>query len=414
MMRSNRGAARVSLIWLIGSLVVTLVAIAAFFIAQTDLTTQRELVEEAQAAQQTAEQQTDAEAEFGRSLTRAVGWFDRESADPRTDMETMATARDSFRDAFGITDQTAETIEDLLPLAIGAYDSKSKELASVQLRVQNLEGEIQTARRTLSDVTNKKDSELADLRRQLSEEAEKYTSNEQDAATRLANAQAQVNDVDTRLRQRERDYDQAIRTAEKEMDQLEGRISSLSRALAFQKEPDRPDGTVLTVSDSLPLGWIDLGTENRLPRGMVFRVRSSSLSNPRDKAWAEVTDVDVDKAEVRFFDVADPFDPVVPGDLLINPVYDPDGGRNAVLAGRFTTPNEKELRLYLDRIGINVQDELEPDTHYLIVGSPIFQDEDGELLEEPRQVQELGVYREAADRNVNIVPLSDIRSYFRL
>ena len=105
--------------------------------------------------------------------------------------------------------------------------------------------------------------------------------------------------------------------------------------------------------------------------------------------------------------------PVVAGDYIVNPVYDPDGSYNAVMAGRFSGLYAKEqLTSLLGDIGIRVQDELDLTTNFLIVGEPVMQDEDGYPLEEPLEPSDLPVYQEAQAKSVQIIPLSQIEQFF--
>ena len=67
----------------------------------------------------------------------------------------------------------------------------------------------------------------------------------------------------------------------------------------------------------------------------------------------------------------------------------------------------------LNDMGVTVQDKLDARTDYLIVGSEVYVDEDGEPYEEPRQPSDMAVYKEAEAKGVGIVPLKDIREYFR-
>ena len=106
--------------------------------------------------------------------------------------------------------------------------------------------------------------------------------------------------------------------------------------------------------------------------------------------------------------------PIVEGDKIYNPLYEPKSKRNAVLAGSIEgIYNKPELVQLFSEIGITVQDELSNTTDYLITGGPIFVDEDGEPLEEPLQVSDLAAYAEAKDRGVLIIPMRDVLQYFR-
>jgi hypothetical protein len=179
---------------------------------------------------------------------------------------------------------------------------------------------------------------------------------------------------------------------------------------------DQPDGSVLEVSERLGTGWIDKGANQRIVRGMRFQVKSGRQGDNRLKAWADVTNVKANSAEVQLSGVVDRYDPVVAGDLIVNPIYDPTAERNAVLVGRFSGAyNEKDLTAMLARMGIKVQSKVDLTTHFLIVGSELWNDpETSEPLEEPIQPSDLAAYKEAESQGVQIIPLQDIRDYFRV
>jgi len=151
-------------------------------------------------------------------------------------------------------------------------------------------------------------------------------------------------------------------------------------------------------------------------RGMRFQVRSGRAGDMNTKAWAEVTSVKTSTAEVVFSDLADRYSPVVANDVLVNPVYDPVGGRNAVLVGRFSGAfNEQDLKALLGKMGIVVQAKVDKTTHFLIVGSELWNDPaTGEPLADPVQPSDLAEYKQGESLGVQIVPLQDIREYFRL
>jgi hypothetical protein len=96
--------------------------------------------------------------------------------------------------------------------------------------------------------------------------------------------------------------------------------------------------------------------------------------------------------------------------------HDPVGGRNAVLVGRFSgTFNEQDLKALLGKMGIVVQAKVDKTTHFLIVGSELWNDPStGEPLADPVQPSDLAEYKQGESLGVQIVPLQDIRDYFRM
>jgi hypothetical protein len=65
-------------------------------------------------------------------------------------------------------------------------------------------------------------------------------------------------------------------------------------------------------------------------------------------------------------------------------------------------------------MGINVQNKVDKTTHFLIVGAELWNDPaTGEPLAEPMQPSDLPEYKQGESLGVQVIPLQDIRDYFR-
>lgn len=415
MMRHQRGAARVSLVWMIAVVVVLLVALAWVFVAYEEASVAEQAAADARAAAEAADARQATESEALTALSRRVGWYDRDAAVARTNVDAMTASMDELRATFPDIGEDVTTMAGALPAVTSAYNARGQEIAQLKDSLASLESEKRTLEQSLRDALAQKDTELGDLRRQLEDDAQNAQQQQAELQTRVDALRSQNSDLDAEKRQLEADVAQLSREQEKERSLWETRVRAMSRPLAFLQEPEAPDGKILSVSDNLALGWIDVGSRNRLARGTRFRVVSGSPTRPGVKAWAEVVRVEPGMAEVRFYDLVDRFDPIVPGDVVFNPVYDPAGERNAVLLGRFSGRfSERELEALLEDIGIQVQESLGITTDYLIVGQELYTDQEtGEPLEEPLQPSDLAVYKEAEAQGVQIVPLKDLYAYFK-
>jgi len=409
MKRSNRGAARISAVWMISVGVLFLAALAFGFIAQSDLTAATDKVETARVAKVEAEARFETVNEVKRDVSVALGWYDRESADPSADAIAASQALE------GPTEPDFETA---LPKVTAAYNQRGRKISELETRIQTLENENTSVRSTTAQVQADKDQVITTLNQQLADEQQNAAQRQSELEDRLSTAQDQLSERDSELRRVRTDMVSAAREYDSEKRVFQTRIAALSDTVKFTKEPfaSAADGKIIEVSRSLPVGWIDIGANNRLTRGTRFRVESNTPGNARFKAWAEVTNVEEGRAEVVFSGQVDQFDPVVRGDIVINPLFDPTGGRNAVLACRFSGEyNRKDLESLLGRMGIHVQPKLELTTHFLIVGSALYRDpETNEPLEEAMEPSELPVYKDAEALNVQIIPLQDIREFFRI
>jgi hypothetical protein len=411
----RRGAARVNVIWLVFALVLFMGALGILIATSSDLAKSQELLVEAQAAKQAAEDLHAAERGLVRQISEVAGWYDREQASARTNPEAFQAGLGQFKDAFppdmGVD---VKSFEDALGRAIAAHRQLQGMLATQEQLVAQLTAESAQKSGAMEELTKSKDSQIADLRTQLQDAQQAASKRENDLTSEVASVRTTLGDTETELTQSESEKLAAERAYRDERTRYETRLKEMSSKLSWVREPERPDGRILAVSNDLNLAWIDLGKRNRLFAGMGFTVVTGTPGNLKVKAHAVVLDVGEDMAQVTFTSKSDPFDPPVAGDVVYNPLYDPIGERNAVLVGRFSgTYNEPELKALLSEIGVNVQDKLDKTTDYLIVGSEIYVDEEGEPLEEPMQPSELAAYKEAEAMGVQIVPLKLVRDYFR-
>lgn len=414
-LNSNRGAARVSAMWIIVLAVITLAAIAFGFISQSDMAKAQASAKKAQADRVAAIADMQAEFEKTRDTSNILGWRDEEDNSSISDLEAAQKGLEELKAAFPDLGESVTTFEDVIQPIIAAHRQRGMKVAELTSDKEGLAGELSSALAAQTSISEEKDGVIETLRSQLSDQEQNARNRQEELEGRVASANDQNSEIDLLLRQTRSEKIDAERAKDKEILALQTRNKGLAELTRFTKEPhaSKADGSVTATSGQLPLGWIDIGTEQRLTTGTRFEVRTPD-PDARLKAMCEVTKVLANTAEVVFFDVADRFDPVVAGDVIVNKLFDPTGGRNAVLLGRFSgSYTEPELKVFLERMGINVQNKLDLTTHFLIVGSELYNDpETNEPLEEPIQPSELRTYKDAEASGVLIVPLQDVRQFF--
>ncbi|HKX45320.1 MAG TPA: hypothetical protein VJP77_01255, partial [Planctomycetota bacterium] len=404
--------------WIISLLAVTLAAIGFGYIASDDLAREHAARVAAEADSTEAEASLEAAIGFGRALSQATGWYDRASANPRSDVDQLTRALDDFAAVFTEIDRAlVKDLESALPIAQSMHRAAQDQVTKLQSDVARLESELAAERQARATALEAKDTELSGLRGQISDVEANAADREAELERRLAQANSRASDLDQDVRALRAEIDQQNRAFDQERKGLTAKLRDQAEKLGFTLPParDLADGTVLSADPALGSAWIDIGANQRVARGVRFRVEGGTGSNRRTKGELEVTAVNANMAEARIVSQTDPFDPISRGDELVNPVFDPRGERNAVLIGRFSGRySEDEVRALLERMGITVQDQVELTTDLLIVGADLFQDEFGEPLEEPISPTELPDYKEAESLGVSIVPLSRLREFFVL
>jgi len=411
----RRGAARVSITWLISLIVLFLVSLAFGYIGYSEAQKARDGEQAALAEAAKKDELAESDAGAVIEISKAVGWYDTTTATPRTDPAAVASALEDLKATFPDLGDDIVDLAAALPAVKAAYAKRGQEIATLNDSIATLKSENATMVQSLQDVARQKDAEIANLRTQLQDDAASSTQKQSELEGRIASLNTQRNDLDAQVRTLRGEMADLQRKHDAERTTWEVRTQAITEALRFLDEPEAPDGQILAVSKDLGLGWVNIGAKNRLARGTRFRVVSGATGSTHVKAWATVTRVEPTQAEVSFDEVTDVFDPVVVGDVIYNPLYDPKGDRHAVLAGRFSGRfNEGNLKVLLSEMGISVQDHLDFNTDYLIVGSDLFVDEEGTPLDDPLSPSDLPVYKDAQANGVQIVPLSKLRSYFVL
>lgn len=400
--------------WMISVGVVALLALVFAFLSDGDKSTAIDAQKKAETEMQTAKEEMVAANDTRRALSLAVGFYGSES-DANTDLAALEDSKQLLRDNFNDLAAADKTFEEIVPKLVAEVNKFRKAAAAAEQAAADARLEASQSRSTLGQVTSDKDATIQAQKASMADAQAGFDETEASLSQQLSTSNDRVRELEEELASLKADSRRVAREFRSQIQDLEAKnayLADLTRPLVAPTNLV-PDGKILTVSDDLPLAWINLGADDRLVLGTRFRIEAGSLGQSHLKGWAEVIEVEPDMAKVRIYDVTDPFDPIVSGDDLVNPIYDPKGGYNAILVGRFSgLYGKEELTGLLDNIGIRTQDKLDLTTNFLIVGAPILQDEDGYPLEEAIEPSDLPVYQEAVANNVQIIPLSAIQEFF--
>lgn len=157
-----------------------------------------------------------------------------------------------------------------------------------------------------------------------------------------------------------------------EIRSLQNRLEKL-QAQVFKEdslEGLEPDGELQYVLAQTGKGWINLGKVDHLTKGVRFRVFQTVKGGKKiAKGSVEVQKVDEDMSEVRIIEELDPLNPIVAGDYVSSPFYDPRATPVFVFAG--TEMESKEVtREYVvakvERYGGMVKDSVDQSTDFLV------------------------------------------------
>jgi hypothetical protein len=370
MRNRERGASHVSLVWLIVVGVVALGLAATAWVQSSSVSQAQGVNADLTRDLGESKKLLDDTRKGFRDVSARVGFLGGGSETQLAALEqALATAK---TDLGAEAPADAKTLEEFLNAAKrlaserkGGIDQREQRIAALQSEVKlandakeaarvELQKQIDDVNRRMTDQTARDAAQIANLEQQLT--------------ARTASAKENADQV-TALREQ---MDKEKSDWSKRSDLLSAKNADLSTKLAFRKEPDRPKGSIVETSESLPIGYIDLGKNSRVQPGMRFEVVDYDAEMKyRTKGWAEVTNVDNAISEVRL-EAKNRLDPISRGDILLNPLFDPKGARKAVLVGRFpiSAGGRKGVETKLKDLGIEVVDKVDTSVDYLIVGSP--------------------------------------------
>ena len=413
---SRRGAARISAVWMIVAIVLMFVALGYAYIAQDDAAAVQNSYQQAVADKAEADSRFEESAGKIADRSRILG-FTTDAATIPSNVEAaqsaLAAAKDVFPDMGGV-----ETFEQALPEMTKAYQAKLAQIAELNASIDNLTTQRDAERTAKTELAAEKDALIATLTQEktdIEDSLKSEVSRLEDATAELRSKNdskvAEVTQLSDNVRMSARALDESKKAATSQQANINRTLNDIKR------RSEKADGEISAVLSEYSMAIVNLSASDRLSEGVVFNIVSgrpgADVTSP--KAKCIVTNVGTKFSEVEIFDVQDPLgQPVVQGDKIFNSLYEAKGERNAVFAGSITgSYNKPELLLLFKEIGINVQDQLSNTTNFLIVGGPMFVDEEGEPLEEPLQPESLPIYTEAVDRGVAIIPVRDVLQYFR-
>ena len=414
MKRSQRGMAKVSVVWAICLFMAFAATAVAWFLSNQDTAAQRAHVAEwKDKAKKAEDERTELIKQFSE-VTKRAGYSDPTNQ-ARMDPKVLDDGLKYLKENCASIEGSATTIQAAITYVVNDLKKAEQAAKEAKDRAEQLASENGTIRSNIETVRNDLEKQLSDLRRQLSDEQQSFNDQKAELERQLAERTSIWTNTDQAKNAALKEVEDTKRKAQLEADAWRTRMAEAERKLTpFTKEPEAADGRLLSVSPELKLGWINIGSKQRLARGMRFRVVDGQSGSKQLKSWCEVTAVQNDMAEVSFSEQVDPFNPPTVGDVVYNPLYDPTGDRSAVLLGRFSGAiTEESLKALLKSMNISVSKSVDKTTDFLIVGGEMYIDpESGQPLEAPIQPSDLPAFKSAQAEGVQVVTLKELRQYF--
>ena len=169
------------------------------------------------------------------------------------------------------------------------------------------------------------------------------------------------------------EHQNSVRAEFLDLDRQNAKLQDRVQELLDQQEISRAkllsDGKVLAARASEGFVIMDLGRKDGLRLGTVFKVFSRSGGQNIIKGSVEVTKVGDIQSEGHVIEEISIAEPIIPGDSLHNPVFNPAETKIFVVNGIFRNFTKAELARFITDAGGIVDNKLSTKTHYLIAGA---------------------------------------------
>ncbi len=252
-----------------------------------------------------------------------------------------------------------------------------------------------------------KEKDYSQLTEDLQTAKDGYAKDIAGEAAKVTAKQTELDDRNTQYEESvaaiQRTKDAEIKEKEKELNELDVKIDGLEGVkrkqtdkIAVQAEKIRvlegkgkgdegeavlaADARVLRVSPDDDVVYIDIGSVDRVRRGLRFTVfgnRKGVNLASQGKAKIVITSVGASTAECRITE-ADSSDPIIAGDLVSNLAFDATIPPLFVLEGPFDLDGDnvidargkERLKTLIDRYGGRLSEQVAPNVDYVVMGEP--------------------------------------------
>jgi len=409
MKRSQCGAAHVSFLWVVFLIVLVLFLAGFTYIAWKDKDqSEREKLDAI--AKETRATQKDLEAQQKViELSEIAGFRDESAVGSASDLTAINDKIDVLRGKY--PEYVSADITTLDRSIDAIVDRNTKLKRDFDEKSATLETEIRTRREAQGNLTiieQQMNTRIQELQGQLNDEQQRAAQQKDEDNQRIANLQTQLDELQNRFREVEAQAELATQVADKEISTLEARVLAQSQKLEVLSEPDLPDGQVIATSPESRLAYIDIGGRDGLRRGTKFDVfRYGKGGELIRKGRVEVRDVNEDTAMCGVTLELDDMDPIIKGDIVVNPLYSRDMKRTFVLLGRFPASlNRSFISDRLVALGNGVDETVSSKTDFLVLGDK----EEGEFAQELTDTDE---YKLADKLGIQIVRLAEIWDFIK-
>jgi hypothetical protein len=411
--RSDRRpqAGAVSTTWVVLLAIAMLAAVGLWYAAKSEATDWETRANTAKSDLAAAKAELEEARQAHLALSQSVGFRDAAVPTNQTDAVALQALVDGIKTDLGtvLGPDSKPSLEEAIGALRTAYQGNKQALADAESARQRELAARQASEAKTDEIETSYREQLAAVNQLLTDE--------QARAENQANADLARFDELTASQQT---ADAAARSAQQALAEFQvaaGRDTATKDAqilaLAARREPAQPeaaDGTILSVGREGGTAFIDIGGIHGLKRGTRFEVlRPGKAGELIKRGTVEVRDVESNMALVGVVGEVDPYDPILPFDLVRNPHFEKGRVTHFFLLGDFPLTLSKDfVTTRLKELGTEVDEKLTTTTDVLVLGDKSLAE--GEFAPELTESEE---YKLAERLGMRIIRLPDLAEFLR-
>jgi NAD-dependent DNA ligase len=203
---------------------------------------------------------------------------------------------------------------------------------------------------------------------ELAQEEQRALANEREFDDRRAKQREKIETLSREIEVLKRDNRHTNDVNDHRIAELEDRVRQLTQQHELNNRALVADGQILASRANDGFVVIDRGHQHNLRKGTKFLVFNRRGGRHVIKGAIEVVDVEARMSQARVLAENDGNDPLVPGDYLHNPVYNPNTVLTFVIRGEFRMFSKDELTRFISEAGGRVSDTLSTNSDFLVAG----------------------------------------------
>lgn len=193
-------------------------------------------------------------------------------------------------------------------------------------------------------------------------------------AAQLDEERAKLKEIKDELLETRAQYKMADNRMKRAQRKLSKLVPAPDRAVASFKS----DGKIILINDMTKIVHLNIGSADRVYRGLTFTVYDSSLPIPKDgkgKAEIEIFNIDKNTSTARII-YSKIKNPIILGDNVANLIWGSEKSNEFVVAGAFDIDNNgkidynasEKIRALIEKWGGRVADSVSVETDFLVLG----------------------------------------------